>query len=65
VALDEGRVTFQCRDIIDNCSWEVSGRNEDEIMPKIRQHGREQHNMQNLDTETERKVRGAIRRKAA
>jgi hypothetical protein len=23
VALDEGRVTFQCRDIIDNCSWEV------------------------------------------
>ena len=65
MALDEGRATFQCRDIIDNCPWEVSGKNEGEIMPKIRQHGREQHNMQDLDTETERKVREAIRRKAA
>lgn len=65
MALDEGKVTFQCRDIVKGCPWEVSGKNEDEIMPKIKQYGREQHNMQSLDSETEKKVRGAIRRKAA
>jgi predicted small metal-binding protein len=65
MALDEGKVTFQCREVVSGCAWEVSGRDENEIMPKIKQHGREQHNMQKFDPETERKVRAAIRRKAA
>ena len=65
MALDEGKVSFACKDLVQGCAWEVHGRNEEEIMPKIREHGREKHNMQNLDQETERKVRGAIRRKAA
>jgi predicted small metal-binding protein len=65
MALDQGKVTFRCKDVVQGCPWEVSGRDEDEIMPKIRQHGREQHNMQNIDPETEKKVRGSIQRKAA
>jgi len=37
---------------------------EEEIMPKVKQHGREQHNLQNW-TRNRKKVRGAIRRKTA
>jgi predicted small metal-binding protein len=56
---------FRCADVgPKNCDWQVSGRSEEEIMPKIEQHGREKHNMK-IDDETKHKVRGAIQRKAA
>jgi predicted small metal-binding protein len=42
----------------------VSGNSEQEIMPKIEQHGREKHNM-TIDDETRSKVRNSIRRQAA
>lgn len=54
--------TFKCSDAgHPNCNWQVSGRDENEIMPKIEQHGREAHNMQNFDNDTRQKVRSAIR----
>jgi predicted small metal-binding protein len=59
------KMNFRCSDVGPrNCDWQVSGNSEEEIMPKIEQHGRERHNM-NLDEETRRKVRRAIQRKAA
>jgi predicted small metal-binding protein len=46
------------------CDWQVSGNSEQEIMPKIEQHGREKHNL-TMDNETRNRVRNAIQRKAA
>jgi predicted small metal-binding protein len=58
--------TFRCADVADpNCRWEVSGRNEAEIMPQIERHGREQHNITNFDESTRNRVRDAIRTRAA
>lgn len=62
---NKGTMNFRCADVgPKNCDWQVSGNSEEEIMPKIEQHGREKHNM-TIDEETKRKVRGAIQRKAA
>ena len=37
---NEGRVNFKCSDVgPKNCDWQVSGNSEQEIMPKIEQHG--------------------------
>jgi predicted small metal-binding protein len=48
-----------------DCSWEVSGRSEDELMPQIERHGRERHGMNNLDEDSRRRVRNNIRDRAA
>jgi predicted small metal-binding protein len=47
-----------------NCDWQVSGNSEQEIMPKIEQHGREKHNM-TIDDQTRNKVHNAIHKQAA
>ena len=62
---NEGRVNFKCSDVgPKNCDWQVSGNSEQEIMPKIEQHGREKHNM-TIDDQTRNKVRKAIHKQAA
>lgn len=47
------------------CPWETTGSSEDELMPKIEQHGREKHNIKSFDSETRNKVRQSIRQQAA
>jgi len=62
---DDKKLNFRCSEVgPKNCDWQVSGNSEEEIMPKIEQHGREKHNM-TIDEDTKRKVRGAIHRQAA
>lgn len=62
---NKGKLNFRCADAgHKNCDWQVSGDSEEEIMPKIEQHGREKHNM-TIDEDAKRKVRGAIHQKAA
>ncbi|HTZ94861.1 MAG TPA: DUF1059 domain-containing protein [Terriglobales bacterium] len=62
---NKGKLNFRCADVgPKNCDWQVSGNSEEELMPKIEQHGREKHNM-TIDEATKHKVRGAIQRKAA
>ena len=65
MALDEGRVMFRCRDLQHDCPWEVSGESEEEIMPQIEEHGREEHNAYLLSEADRRKIRNAIRRREA
>ena len=61
----KGKLNFKCSDVgPKNCDWQVTGNSEEEIMPKIEQHGREKHNL-TIDNETRSKVRNAIQRKAA
>lgn len=60
-----GKLNFRCSDVgPKDCDWQVSGQSENEIMPKIEQHGREKHNMK-IDDTTRQKVRGAIHQQAA
>lgn len=59
------KVTFRCADVgPKDCSWQVSGNSEQEILPKIEQHGREQHNL-TLDQNIRNKVHNAIKVQAA
>jgi predicted small metal-binding protein len=61
----QGKVNFRCSDVGPmTCDWQVSGNSEQEIMPKIEQHGRDKHNL-TMDNETRNRVRSAIQRKAA
>ena len=57
---------FRCADVGDkSCKWEARGSNEDDIMRQVEQHGREAHDIHNMDDNMRQKVRGAIDRKAA
>jgi predicted small metal-binding protein len=61
----EGKVNFKCSDVgPKNCDWQVSGNSEQEIMPKIEQHGREKHGLE-IDDQIRNKVRNAIHKQAA
>lgn len=64
---EEGsNVSFACADLgHPECSWQASGRNEEELLPKIEQHGREKHGIKTFDNQTREKIRGAIRPQAA
>lgn len=58
--------TFRCADVgFADCRWEVTGRTEDELMPKIEQHGREAHSIRTVDEPTRNRIRNAIRERAA
>lgn len=58
--------SFKCADMgHKDCSWEVSGRSEEELMPQIERHGRERHGIANLDDDSKRRVRSNIRDRAA
>lgn len=61
-----GQKTFKCSDMgHKDCSWEVSGKSEDELMPQIERHGRERHGMTKMDEESQLRVRNNIRDRAA
>ncbi len=59
------KLNFKCSDVgPKSCDWQVSGASEQEIMPKIEEHGRIAHNMK-VDDSVRDKVRGAIHKQAA
>lgn len=59
------RVNFKCSDVgLKNCDFQVSGSSEQEIMPKIEQHGLEKHGLK-MDDEARDKVRNAIHKQSA
>jgi predicted small metal-binding protein len=63
---NKGQKTFKCADMgHKDCSWEVSGRSEEELMPQIERHGRERHGINNLDEDSKRRARSNIRERAA
>ena len=52
---------FECNDVIPGCDFKTSGRDEEEIIKKGVEHGREKHGIQQMDEATLAKVRAAIR----
>jgi predicted small metal-binding protein len=53
--------TYTCRDVGVDCDWKVRGRDEAEVMGKIREHARQVHKMDPIPANLEPKVRAAIR----
>ncbi len=63
--MQHNQMSFACADVgHDQCNWTVRGRDENELMPQIEQHGREKHGLRQMDEDTRKRVRGAIRRAA-
>jgi predicted small metal-binding protein len=56
---------LRCADVgYKECPWETRGSSPDEVLRNAEQHGRQQHNMTNIDEETRNKVRSHIRKAA-
>lgn len=52
---------FACRDIGMNCDFVAQAETEEELMPKIADHARQAHSMQEIDAGTMAKVKAAIK----
>ena len=53
--------TFRCSDAgFKECNWQVSGRNDNEIMDRVQEHGRDAHGITNFDDNMRQKVRQNI-----
>ena len=46
------------------CPWETRGSTREEVMRSAEQHGREEHNMTNMDENTRNQVMSKIQRAA-
>lgn len=53
---------FHCRDVGYDCTWELEGTSEDEMLPKIEAHAAEVHNLTHFKDEAVEHVREAIRK---
>jgi len=63
---ERGTRTFRCADIGNvDCPWEVTGHTEDELLPQIKSHAREQHRVQEFDESTQRKIHELPKTRAA
>ena len=57
-----GNYSFRCSDRGQtDCSWEAHGSSQDEVLRKAEQHGREKHNITNMDEATRNQVRSHIK----
>src|SRR5437016_7000546 len=55
---DRADLSFRCADLgHSECSWSVTGRSHEELLPKIEQHGREKHDIKTFDSQTREKIR--------
>ena len=53
---------FRCKDVGYDCTWELEGASEDEMLPIIEQHAAEVHNLTHFKNEAEQHVREAIQK---
>jgi predicted small metal-binding protein len=60
-----GEYQFRCADVgFTGCNWETRGSSPEEVLRNAEQHGREQHQLTNIDEDTRNKVRSKITRAA-
>ncbi len=60
--MSEQKKHFHCKDVGYDCTWELEGNSEDEMLPIIEQHAAEIHNLTHFKAEAELHVRQAIQR---
>ena len=53
---------FHCKDVGYDCTWELEGSSEQEMLPQIEQHAAEVHNLTHFKAEAEQNVLEAIRK---
>ena len=53
---------FHCKDVGYDCTWELEGSSEDEMLPVIEQHAAQVHSLTQFKAEAEQNVRAAIRK---
>ena len=54
--------TFRCADVgFTDCNWQVTGLNDNDIMERVREHGRQAHGITNFDDNLVHKVQVNIR----
>lgn len=54
-------LSFKCSDIGMDCDFEVTAETEDELMPKIAEHGDKAHDMKTIPPDVMEKVKQAIK----
>ena len=62
--MSEQKKHFHCRDVGYDCTWELEGDGEDQMLPLIEQHAAEVHSLTHFKAEAEQNVREAIRKNA-
>lgn len=45
------RKIFKCRDIGNNCEYQVSGNSEEEVLQSVSEHAKRAHNMKKISKE--------------
>ncbi len=53
--------SFKCKDIGMDCAFEASADTEEELMRKVAEHGKEEHQMETMPPDLQEKVRAAIK----
>lgn len=62
---DGQKLSFCCSDLGQNdCDWQTSGDNQDDLVRSIEEHARHHHNMV-IDEDTDRRIRDALGKSAA
>lgn len=57
----QGNYHLRCADVgFTGCNWETRGSSPEEVLRNAEQHGREQHNLTNIDEDTRNRVRSKI-----
>lgn len=51
---------LRCRDVGFDCRHVMQGANDDEVLAQAREHARDEHEIEQMDSETEQKVRSLI-----
>jgi predicted small metal-binding protein len=59
--MDNGRKHFACKDVGYNCTWQLEGSSEEEMLPIIEKHAAEVHNLTQFKDEAVTNVQHAIR----
>lgn len=52
---------LHCNDVMPGCDFVAQGKDDGEVMAKAAEHARQKHGMNEIDKETEEKVRSKIR----
>ncbi|HEY6536609.1 MAG TPA: DUF1059 domain-containing protein [Candidatus Nitrosocosmicus sp.] len=53
--------SFTCSDVGVNCNWSASSEDKEELLNKIKEHAKNEHNFEEIPPELLEKVKNAIK----
>ena len=60
--MESGKKHFACRNVGYDCTWELEGDSEEQMLPTIEKHAAEVHNLTHFKAEAVEHAKEAIRR---